>query len=115
MIDESVLTRTVGSPEVMQAQLHHLVELSDDPNITIEVVPMTAGAYCGLAGPLAVADVEGAGEIAYLDTVTDGYIEERAAVVARVVLFFNTLRSEALPRASSRDLITRQAEGYGSD
>jgi transcriptional regulator with XRE-family HTH domain len=115
VIDESALNRTVGSPKVMHEQLLHLTHLAEQPNITVEIVPLTAGAYCGLAGPFAVADLEGAGEVAYLDTVTDGYIAESAAVVARAVLFFNTLRSEALPRKASRELIMKRAGDYESD
>jgi hypothetical protein len=73
---------------------------------------MTTGAHCGLAGAFAIADVEGAGEIAYLDTVTDGYIAESAPVVARVALTFNTLRSEALPRKASKTMIMKRAGDY---
>lgn len=115
VVDESVLNRAVGGPKVMHEQLLHLAHMADQPGITIEVVPLTTGAHCGLAGAFALADVAGAGEIAYLDTVTDGYIAENAAVVAGVALTFNTLRSEALPRKASRDLIMKRAEDYGSE
>src|SRR5712691_6294478 len=74
VIDESVLNRAVGGPKVMHEQLLYLAHMSGQPGVTIEVVPLTTGAHCGLAGAFALADVAGAGEIAYLDTVTDGYI-----------------------------------------
>ena len=44
VVDESVLHRVVGSPTVMQAQLEHLLELSDLPNVTLRVIPYEAGA-----------------------------------------------------------------------
>jgi Domain of unknown function (DUF5753) len=115
VVDESALHRTVGGTKVMHEQLLHLAHMSGLPNITVQVVPLTAGWHCGLAGAFAIADVKGAGEIAYLDTVTDGYIEERAAVVERTVLRFNALRAEALPRKASQDLIMKRAEDFGSD
>jgi transcriptional regulator with XRE-family HTH domain len=115
VIDESVLNRAVGGAKVMHEQLLHLADMADRPGITIEIVPLSAGAHCGLAGAFALADVAGVGEVAYLDTVTDGYIAESASVVEGVVLTFNTLRSEALPRRASRDLIMKRAEDYGSD
>jgi transcriptional regulator with XRE-family HTH domain len=115
VIDESVLARAVGGPKVMHEQLLQVVHLAEQPNITVQIVPLSAGAHCGLAGAFAVADVEGAGEIAYVDTVTDGYIVESASSVARVILTFDTLRSEALPRKPSRELIMKRAEDYGSD
>jgi hypothetical protein len=72
---------------------------------------LTIGNPSDSGGPAAA----GAGEIAYLDTVTDGYIAESASVVASAVLTLNTLRSEALPRKASRDLIMKRAEDFGSD
>jgi hypothetical protein len=115
VIDDAALSRVVGSPKIMHEQLVHLAHMAEQPNVTVEVVPLTTGAHCGLAGAFALADVDGAGEIAYLDTVTDGYIAESASVVARVVLTFNMLRAEALPRKASWDLIMKRAEDNGSD
>jgi transcriptional regulator with XRE-family HTH domain len=39
VIDEAVLHREVGSPEIMHGQLEHLARMSRRPNITVEVVP----------------------------------------------------------------------------
>lgn len=115
VIDESALTRAVGGAKAMQEQLLSLAHMADQPHVTIQVVPLSTGGHCGLAGAFAIADVDAAGEIAYLDTVTDGYIVESAAVVARIILTFDTLRAEALPRGASKDLIMKRAEEFGPD
>jgi transcriptional regulator with XRE-family HTH domain len=115
LMDEAILMRAIGGAKAMHEQLLHLSLLAGQPHVTIQVVPMSTGAHCGLIGGFAVANVDGAGDIAYLDTVTDGYIVESAAMVARVNLIFDTLRSLALPRGASRDLIMKRAEEYGSD
>jgi transcriptional regulator with XRE-family HTH domain len=114
VIDESALDRMVGGAKVMSEQLFYLAHMAEQPGITVEIVPLSAGAHIGMAGALAIADVPGAGEIAYLDTITGGYTEERASTVSRVVLTFNTLRSEALPRRASRELIMKRAEDLES-
>jgi len=44
VVDESVLHRVVGSPTVMRAQLERLLELSELPNVTLQVIPYDAGA-----------------------------------------------------------------------
>jgi transcriptional regulator with XRE-family HTH domain len=44
IVDESVLHRVVGSPAIMQAQLEHLLEVSDLDNVTIRVIRYEAGA-----------------------------------------------------------------------
>jgi transcriptional regulator with XRE-family HTH domain len=115
VLDEAVLHRQVGSERVMHQQLQHLAEMSLRPNVTIEVVPFTAEAHYGLLGAFAVADVGETARVAYLETVTQGYIVEGPAVVAEVMLTFDSLRSETLSRSASRDLITKRAEAYGLD
>lgn len=49
LLDESVLTRRIGSPETMMGQIDHLAMMGTRPNITIQVVPEAAGAYAGLS------------------------------------------------------------------
>jgi Domain of unknown function (DUF5753) len=75
----------------------------------------SAAAYCGLLGAFAVADVDDASRVAYLETVTEGYIVESPSTIAEVMLTFDTLRSETLSRSTSRDLILERAEEDGSD
>ncbi len=110
MVDEAVLHREVGGPKVMHDQLIHLAELADRPNITVEVIPYSAGAHSGLLGAFAIAEFTDAPPVAYLASAAGGQIAEDRSVVAGVLLTFDTLRSEALPRAASRDLIMKAAE-----
>lgn len=56
VIDEAVLHREVGGAKVMHDQLVHLVEMSERPNVTVEVIPDTSGAHSGLPGAVAVRD-----------------------------------------------------------
>ena len=51
VLDEAVLHRQVGGPEVMSEQIRHLLELTRRPNVTIRVVPFTQGAHAGMDGP----------------------------------------------------------------
>jgi transcriptional regulator with XRE-family HTH domain len=52
VLDESVLRRQVGGPDVQRAQLRHL--LADRLNVTIQVLPFAVGAHPGLAGSFTV-------------------------------------------------------------
>ncbi|MFD0399674.1 helix-turn-helix domain-containing protein [Kitasatospora sp. NPDC127121] len=71
LLDESVLYRNTGGPEVMIGQLEHLKELSRRPNVHVAILPFTAdltppsGAFTHLAfeygGPSDVVYVEGPG------------------------------------------------------
>jgi transcriptional regulator with XRE-family HTH domain len=48
VLDEPVIRRVVGGTDVMRRQLQQLIEASDMPNVTVEVVPFTAGLVPGL-------------------------------------------------------------------
>ncbi len=110
VIDEAVLHRPVGDAKVMHGQLLHLAQLADRPNVTLQVIPYSAGGHIGLLGAFVIADFENAPSVVYLETAADGQTVEDAATVAAVILRFDTLRSEALPRGASRDMITKVAE-----
>ncbi len=110
VVDEAVLHREVGSSKVMHDQLLHLVEVSDRPNVTLQVIPYSAGAHIGLQGAFVIADFGDMPAVAFLATATEGETLEGPSMVAQVALTFDTLRSEALPRRASRDMIMKVAE-----
>ncbi|MFD9737128.1 helix-turn-helix domain-containing protein [Umezawaea sp. NPDC059074] len=45
VIDESVLRRPIGGREIMMGQLDHLLELTKQPQITLQVVPFALSGY----------------------------------------------------------------------
>lgn len=49
--DEAALRREVGGPEIMRAQIRHLLAMNERDNIEILVVPFAAGTYPNVAGP----------------------------------------------------------------
>jgi ribosomal protein L39E len=66
LLDEPVLRRRIGAPEVMAMQLEHLLTMGARPNVTIQVIPGAAGAYAGLSGAFAVAEVPGESRVSLL-------------------------------------------------
>lgn len=49
VFDESVLHRPIGSSQVMVEQFNHLIEMSRLSNVTIQVVPFSAGVHASLS------------------------------------------------------------------
>jgi transcriptional regulator with XRE-family HTH domain len=115
LLEESVLHRSVGGPEVMAAQLEHLAALGHRPAITIQVVPGAAGAYAGLSGAFAVATMAGEPQAAYLETGVRGMTVLEAGPVAQAATMFDDLRDEALSRPRSLELITEVAEKWAHE
>jgi transcriptional regulator with XRE-family HTH domain len=54
VLDEPVIHRVVGSSAIMGRQFHHLASIAKLPNVTIQVVPFTAGPHPGMKGPFEV-------------------------------------------------------------
>jgi transcriptional regulator with XRE-family HTH domain len=107
--DEAVLHRLVGSPRIMHEQLMHVAGLAERPNVNVEIVPASAGAHIGLLGAFAVAEAGDKARVGYLETVTNGVVAEDEPTLRELMLAFDTLRGEALPRGASRDLILKEA------
>lgn len=51
VLSEGVLARRVGGPEVMRAQIEHLVKERDRANITVQILPFSAGEHPAMVGP----------------------------------------------------------------
>lgn len=51
VMDETVLRRPVGGPEVMRAQIDKLLDATKLPNVTLQVAPFTNGPHPGTYGP----------------------------------------------------------------
>jgi len=69
IIDESVLHRPVGGVDTMQAQLDHLLEVSERPSVEICVLPVAVGAHPGLTGGFSILEYadEADDDVVYLD------------------------------------------------
>jgi hypothetical protein len=76
IIDEAAIRRQVGAPknpDVMPAQLRRLVEIARRPEVTIEVIPFTAGAHTGLKGPFSLLEFDGElGDVLYMESPRRG-------------------------------------------
>lgn len=66
VLSEAVLLQQVGGPEVMRAQVKHLLDAAERPNVTIQVLPFSRGAHASMFGPYVVL---GFPEEAALDVV----------------------------------------------
>jgi hypothetical protein len=50
VLEETVLRRPIGGPQVMRGQIEHLIECAAEPNITIQVLPFSAGWHPAMYG-----------------------------------------------------------------
>jgi transcriptional regulator with XRE-family HTH domain len=112
VIDEAVLHRTVGGPEIMRAQLERLVEMAALPHVTLQVVPFEAGAHAGMEAPFLVLGFpeQADPDVVYVENTTSGVYLEQPADVHRYTLMFDHLRAAALKPDDTVALVRRAAD-----
>lgn len=108
-LDEAVLRRLIGSPQVMHEQLTELAEFSTRSYVSVQVVPADNGANAGLGGALNIASGDGTPDVVHMDAV-EGQTTERRALVRKAAVAFDRVRGDALSRGQSRDMIFRLAD-----
>jgi transcriptional regulator with XRE-family HTH domain len=109
VLDEVVMHRVIGSPQIMRDQLTRVADLSARPYLSVQVVPIGNGANAGLAGGMTLASGDGTPDMLYMDAV-EGQTSEKRSLVRQAAIAFDRVRGDALSRAQSRDLILRLAE-----
>ncbi|MFJ9696502.1 helix-turn-helix domain-containing protein [Kitasatospora sp. NPDC101183] len=108
IIWEPALRCPVGGRDVQRAQLQHLAEVAQLPNVTLQVVPLAVGATAGACGAFVMfgfTDSPNPGAV-FLETLTSSHYMEQQAELDGYGLVFEYLRSSALSPESSVDMIS---------
>jgi hypothetical protein len=87
VIDEAALRRPVGGAKVMRAQIQHLVDLAEQPNVVIQVMPFRFGAHAGESGAFSILRFpeQDLADVVYLEQLTSAlYLDKRDDVDAYV-------------------------------
>ena len=112
VVDEAALRRPVGGREVMRCQLEHLVREGARPNVTLQVLPMSAGEHPGMDGSFVILcfpdDLDP--DTVYVTMATGGVFQEKPDDVSRYSTIFERLQEMALPSAESAEFIATMAK-----
>jgi transcriptional regulator with XRE-family HTH domain len=107
VLGEAAFARPVGGPEVMRAQMEHLLQSTTEPTtVTVQVLPFSVGEYPGLGGSFSLLSLDtAASPIGHMDTLGVGsvYVEREGA--ASLIERFDRLRAKALGPEESREFI----------
>jgi transcriptional regulator with XRE-family HTH domain len=109
VLDEAVLRRPIGGPAVMRKQLARLVELSERPNVKLQVLTFEAGAHAGLDGAFLIYEFDAYPDIVYLESTGSDLWLEEADEVKRYKQVFASLSGQALTVQESRAFLSRIA------
>jgi transcriptional regulator with XRE-family HTH domain len=107
ILDEAVIRRTIGGPEIMHGQLARLVEASKKPHVTLQVLPFSSGSHAGLRGSFSILEFpeRADSDVAYVESVAGIIYLEKEREVRICAEAFDRLRAAALSPGQSTDLI----------
>ncbi|MEU3566455.1 helix-turn-helix transcriptional regulator [Kitasatospora sp. NPDC006786] len=114
IIGEAVIRRPVGGSQTMAEQLHHLAAMADGrPNITIQVLPFSAGAHAAMGASFSVLSFDDIpGSVTYSETTTSSIYSERPQEIARHEDAFHRLMASSVQPEKSIAWLKKVAEEY---
>jgi transcriptional regulator with XRE-family HTH domain len=108
ILDEALIRRQVGGPEVMREQLTRLKELNRRPGITIQIARFQAGAYVGMKGSFTIFEFP-TGRDDYAVVLEYGHrdvlIQNDAQQASEFLETFFELEDLAEPSSRTEDII----------
>ncbi len=107
VLDEAALRRPYGGREVMRDQLRHLIEMSEQPNVTLQVMPFSFGGHAGESGSFTMlrfpeSDLS---DIVYLEQLTSALYLDKAEEVAQYEKAMVRLHADSPGPEESRNLL----------
>lgn len=115
VLHESAVRCEVGGRTVMAEQLQHLIEMSHRDNITIQVLPNSAGSHPGNDGAFSILGFPEPADpdVVYVQYRRGGLYLEDPSDIADYTEVFNHLMARALDPDASRELIQRMIGELG--
>lgn len=107
VLNEAVLRRVVGCPDLMRRQVRHLLQMTDLPNVTIQILPFSASAHGAMTPFVALRFPDEPLNTVYIELNGGALYLEKPKDVERYVASFGQLAGLAL---SEKETIARLKE-----
>ena len=109
VVDEGALRRPVGGAEIVREQLKHLIEVTDHPAVTLQVLPFEAGAHAAMGGPFTIlrfAEPDLA-DVVYIEQLTSALYLDKPVEVDSYLEVMEQLCLQAEPATNTADILSR--------
>ncbi|WP_329135680.1 helix-turn-helix transcriptional regulator [Streptomyces sp. NBC_01476] len=114
LLDESVIRRPAQDPDVWAEQLGRLIQATQQPNISLQVVPFRAGLHNLLGSSLQFLWLPSGRMVAYVESTWSGQLVEETEEVEHLRLSYDRLRDSALSASGSLELLRTALEDHTS-
>jgi transcriptional regulator with XRE-family HTH domain len=112
ILNEACLRTVVGGAEVMTGQLEYLLTVAASPNVTLQVMPFSAGAPAASTKPFTLLHLPDSPTVLYTETRVGGRMHDSARTVAAALDDYDLLRAHALSPDRSLTLIKTLVKEY---
>ncbi|MGW0659122.1 DUF5753 domain-containing protein [Streptodolium elevatio] len=112
IVTEAALHFEIGGPEVMRAQLLHVVEMARLPNVIVQVVPFSAGRQAAHSGGFVTLGFTRPGDpaVAFLEGIGGMISRDSEREVRRLERLFTSIEAAALSPEDTIALLLERAE-----
>ncbi|EFF90850.1 MULTISPECIES: helix-turn-helix domain-containing protein [unclassified Streptomyces] len=107
ILEEHLLLRQTGGPEVTRELIDHLLEIAQLRNVGIQIMPLVQHAHAGLAGPIQLLETPENTWYAYNEGQRGGLFFSDAKEVSVLQRRYARMRSQALTFDHSLSLLQR--------
>lgn len=114
VLNEAVLRRRVGGPDVMRGQIEHLLAEPERANVTIQVLPFESGAHPAMAGPFVLMTFLDPGDlgVVHLENATGGLFLETPEELRTYEEFWDDIQSRSYSRDDTQAFLRTYALRY---
>ena len=107
VLDEAALRRPYGDREVMRGQLQHLIEVSERPNVRLQIMPFSFGGHSGESGAFTILSFAESdlSDVVYLEQLTSALYLDKHEDVVQYERALKELQQDSPGPDESRDLL----------
>jgi transcriptional regulator with XRE-family HTH domain len=107
VVDEAALRRRAGSPAVFRSQLEHLIDVTTEPRVTLQISPFRTGGPVAEAGAFTIMRFpdEDLPDVVYLEHLTSALYLDKRADVERYTEVMERLSVESEPPERTADIL----------
>jgi transcriptional regulator with XRE-family HTH domain len=113
VIDEAVLSRTLTSPVLARAQLAHLIEQAQRPNVRLQIAPFARGGHPAAGGSFSVLRFaeDDLSDVVYLEQLTSSLYLDKRGDVEHYLSILDRLSALVPPPDRTVELLTAMRDG----
>ncbi|WP_406419601.1 Scr1 family TA system antitoxin-like transcriptional regulator [Streptomyces sp. NBC_00842] len=112
MLDEAVLRRQVGGPQVMAEQLRKIADMGEAGRLRLHVLPFNAGAHSLQQSLLSLLGFADSAPVAYVEGFLTGHLMDDPALVTSSQTAYDLALSDAMSHQESLALVRAAAEEH---